>query len=205
MTALHSSDAGVAIAVAEEDVVRARVYRLLARVLARPADGGELERLASLEGDETELGAGISTLARLAARMSPDEISREYHDLFIGLGRGELVPYGSYYLTGFLHEKPLARLRGAMGELGIARDPAVKEPEDHVAALMDMMAGLILGEFGEPAGLDVQRAFYRDHVGNWAGHFYRDLEGARVAVFHAPVGRIGRVFMEIEDAAFAMD
>jgi TorA maturation chaperone TorD len=204
MAAVGSIASGEAYAIAEEDIVRAQLYRLLARVLARPADADDIALVAGMSGDETELGRQLAVLAEIARRISPDDIPHEYHDLFIGLGRGELVPYGSYYLTGFLHEKPLARLRQEMDMLGIERDPSIKEPEDHIAALMDMMAGLILGEFGEPADLDDQRRFFAGHIGPWAKHFFRDLEGARSSVFYGAVGGVGRVFMDIEEVAFSM-
>ena len=86
------------------------------------------------------------------------QVNREFHDLFIGLGRGELLPYASYYLTGFLHEKPLAKLRGDMIDLGIERAEGVAEPEDNIASLMEMMAGLIRGEFGAVPSANVTLA-----------------------------------------------
>jgi TorA maturation chaperone TorD len=193
------------MALAEEDFARAQLYRLLARLLARPASAEDLSLLAGMNGDETDLGRQVAALASIAERVRPEDIPHEYHDLFIGLGRGELVPFGSYYLTGFLHEKPLARLRQEMAALGIERDPDVKEPEDHIAALMDMMAGLILGEFGEPASLETQRRFFHGQIGSWAKHFFRDLEGARSSILYSAVGGVGRVFMDIEEVAFSME
>lgn len=192
-------------ALAEEDLTRAYLYRLLGHLLARPVAAEDLAVIAAMKGDETQLGRQLAVLANVARQAQPDEIPHEYHDLFIGLGRGELVPFGSYYLTGFLHEKPLARLRDEMAALGIERDPSVREPEDHVAALMDMMAGLILGDFGEPAPVEAQRRFFREHIATWAKHLFRDLEGARSSVFYAAVGGVGRVFMDIEEVAFSMD
>ncbi|MGE0613108.1 MAG: molecular chaperone, partial [Hyphomicrobiales bacterium] len=133
-----------------------------------------------------------------------DQVRREYHDLFIGEGRGELLPYGSYYLTGFLNEKPLARLRNDMAALGIARDPSVREPEDHIAALLDMMAGLITGEFGDPASVAEQKRFFETHLSSWVDHFFADLEGAKSSVLYAALGTVGRRFIEIEETAFSM-
>ncbi|WP_265518323.1 TorD/DmsD family molecular chaperone [Nitratireductor luteus] len=184
--------------------LRADLYRLLARILSAPPDFQLLQTLSELSGDDTELGRAIGELSATAGAMSADEASEEYHDLFIGVGRGELVPYASYYLTGFLHEKPLARLRNDMVPLGIGRSPEAAEPEDHAGALMDMMAGLIDGAFGEPQPLAVQKEFFDKHVGSWTPHFYADLETARAARLYRPVGTIGRLFMEIEVAAFEM-
>jgi TorA maturation chaperone TorD len=187
-----------------EERLRAQQYRLLARFLAAPADASLLGMAAAFEGDDTDLGRALGDLADRAGQTTPAAASREYHELFIGIGRGELVPYASYYLTGFLNEKPLAKLRGDMARLGIARADEVKEPEDHIAALCEMLAGLITGAFGAPLGLAEQRAFFNRHLAGWAPVFFEDLEKAQAAWLYAPVGTLGRVFMEIERTAFAM-
>jgi TorA maturation chaperone TorD len=114
------------------------------------------------------------------------------------------VPFASFYLTGFLHEKPLAKLRGAMAELGIAARDDVFEPEDHIAALAEMMAGLITGAFGAPADLPTQQRFFEDHIAGWAGRFFEDLEKAPSADFYKPVGALGRALVGIETQAYAM-
>ncbi len=181
------------------------MYRLLAHFLGRPPEVSELETAARMTGDDTELGQAIQAFAHIAGRTSHAVAVQEYHDLFIGVGRGELLPYGSYYLTGFLHEKPLARLRNDMERLSIERRETVKEPEDHIAALFEMMGGLIAGDFGEPAELSEQRAFFEAHVGSWASHFFKDLEAAKNSVLYVPVGSIGRIFMSIEEMAFTME
>lgn len=187
-----------------EDELRAQLYHFLARFLASPPDNTGLESAAKMDGDDTELGKAFGVFANLASRTDVNKVGQEYQDLFIGVGRGELLPYGSYYLTGFLHEKPLAKLRDDMGRLGIEREPGVKEPEDHIAALMDMMAGLITGQFGAPAPLAEQKQFFDTHIASWASHFFADLEGAKSSVLYAALGTIGRHFMEIEETAFSM-
>ncbi|MCB1378034.1 MAG: molecular chaperone TorD family protein [Alphaproteobacteria bacterium] len=193
------------VLIAEEDALRANLYGLLSVLLSRPADKAALEVARDLNGDSSELGEAFGELAAKAADATPQKVAEEYQLLFIGVGRGELLPYGSYYLTGFLNEKPLGRLRQSMRALGISRDPAVKEPEDHAAALMEMMAGLINGTFGEPASLESQRDFFNAHVGNWMPYFFKDLENAQSADFYRPVGKIGRLFLGIETAAFEME
>jgi TorA maturation chaperone TorD len=187
-----------------EERLRAQQYQLLARFLAASPEAGLLELAAGFEGDDTEFGRALGNLAGRAAAVTPDAASHEYHDLFIGIGRGELIPYASYYLTGFLNEKPLAKLRSDMARLGIARADDVREPEDHIAALCEMMAGLITGAFGAPLELAVQRAFFDQHLAAWAPMFFEDLEKAKSAWLYAPVGTLGRVFMGIERTAFAM-
>ena len=188
----------------DEEALRAGQYRLLSRLLAAPPDQKLLDLVAGLRGDDTPFGQTLTALAGCAAQSTPRQAEDEYFDLFIGIGRGELVPFASYYLTGFLNEKPLAKLRGEMGRLGIARADDVKEPEDHIAALCEMMAGLIDGSFGAPLDLDGQRRFYDSHLAPWAGRFFADLEAARRAMLYMPVGSVGRAFMEIERTAFSL-
>jgi TorA maturation chaperone TorD len=187
-----------------EERLRAHQYQLLARWLAAPPEEELLEVASGFAGDDTEFGRALTELAGRAREAMPAGASREYHELFIGIGRGELVPYGSYYLTGFLNEKPLAKLRSDMARLGIARAETVKEPEDHVAALCEMMAGLITGAFGRPLPLAEQRAFFDRHLASWAPVFFSDLETAKSARLYVPVGTLGRVFMQIEKTAFTM-
>lgn len=187
----------------EIDLVRAQEYMLLAVLLGRAPDRDLLGRLARLRGDASPLGAAHMALADAAAAANADAISREFFALFIGLGRGELLPYASYYLTGFLHERPLARVREDMGRFGIARSPEIPEPEDHIAILCDSMAGIIAGKFAAPDGAD--RRFFDRHLKPWAARFFTDLETAREASFYRAVGTLGRVFLGIEDEAFAFD
>ena len=199
--------AAASLKLAEEDLVRAHWYGLLGAVLRAAPDRARLDRLAALVGDETEFGQGVAALAdaaRAALAAGPETLEREHFDLFIGVGRGELLPYGSYYLAGFLYEKPLARLRADMRRLGIARAQDVHEPEDHIAAVMEMMSGLITGAFGHAADLATQQQFFAAHLGSWAPRFFEDLEAATAAGFYISVGRIGRQFMAIEAEAFEM-
>lgn len=188
----------------ETDQLRVNVYRLLARLLRQPPDAALRAVLTQMTGDDSELGQAISDLANTAATTSLAASRDEYDVLFIGLGRGIMTPFGSYYLTGFMHEKPLARLRDDMRPLGIARNDDVKDPEDHVAALMEMMAGLIDGSFGTVQPASAQQVFFDRHVASWTPHFFKDLDNCPSAGFFKPVGRIGRLFMAIEQGAFEM-
>jgi TorA maturation chaperone TorD len=191
-------------AIAEEDGLRADLYDFLAALLARPADAALLGQIAALRGDDTALGQAVSALARVASVSTPRAVESEFNALFIGLGRGELLPYASYYLTGFLNEKPLASLRRDMAARGMRRAETVYEPEDNIASCMEMMAGLIRGRFGAPGTLDDQKTFFGRHIGPWAGHFFTDLEAAQSSVLYASAGALGRVFMEIEAEGFRM-
>lgn len=188
----------------EEDRLRADLYNFMGLILSAPPDRMLLDQCAGLNGDDSELGQGIATLAKLARLTKPATVESEFNRLFIGLGRGELLPYASYYLTGFLNEKPLALLRQDMAARGLTRADTVFEPEDNIASLMEMMGAMIAGRFGTPATLDQQKTFFSKHIAPWAGHFFSDLEGAKTSVFYAPVGKIGRAFMEVESEAFRL-
>lgn len=190
--------------VSDEDAARAQCYTLLAHLLHAPPPRELLDLVRGLKSDKSELGQALEALATVAQQTSPEKAEREYAALFIGVTRGELLPYASYYLTGFLQEKPLADLRGDMARLGIGRRDDVAEPEDHIAALCEIMAGLITGAFGEAASLEEQRQFFTRHLAPWAPRFFEDLQAAKAAVLYMPVGRIGRLFMTIEAEAFGM-
>ena len=192
------------IPVTEEDRLRADMYNFMGLILSRPADQILLEQSAALSGDDSELGTAINALSNVAALSKPAGVEREFNKLFIGLGRGELLPYASYYLTGFLNEKPLAILRRDMAAQGLVRAASVYEPEDNIASLMEMMGALIIGRFGAPAMLSEQKTFFNRHIGPWAGHFFSDLEAARNSVLYASVGAVGRVFVGIEAEGFRM-
>jgi TorA maturation chaperone TorD len=184
------------------DAARAQEYALLAVLLARAPDAGLLERIARLCGDGTPLGVAHSALAQAANEASADSVAREFFDLFIGVGRGELLPYGSYYLTGFLNERPLARLREDLRALGIERVETQREPEDHAAILCEIMAGLIGGQF--PAQVETQRQIFEKHLAPWIGRFFADMTVADAADFYRHVGTVGHRFIEVEREAFAL-
>lgn len=185
----------------EIDRQRAAEYGLLALLLGKAPDADTLARIATLKGDASDLGMAHIELAAAAAA-GDRAISNEFFNLFIGVGRGEVLPYASYYLTGFLHERPLARVREDLDRLGIARTDAVGEPEDHIAILCEVMAGLAGGSF--EADFAEQARFFERHLRPWAGRMFADLEQSKSAAFYRPVGRVGRIFMELESEAFAL-
>lgn len=188
----------------DEDGLRAHFWGLLASLLAAPPSPKLLADLAAIPGDETGLGRALAALADSARATDGTAVEEEYQALFIGLSRGELVPFASYYLTGFLHEKPLARLRAHMGDLGLAVDDNVSEPEDHMAILAEIMQALITGSLGAPLGLAEQKDFFAAHIQPWAGQFFTDLESSPSARFYRSVGALGRLFLAVEAEAFTM-
>lgn len=182
------------------DTARAHQYTLLATLLSCPPSSALLGEIAELHGGPTPLGRAHAALAEAASKASIADVEREYFDLFVGLGRGELLPYASYYLTGFLNERPLSRLREDLAALGIERAQNNSEPEDHAATLCEIMAGFASGHF--PASPDVQRRFFEKQLAPWMDRLFADMENAVSAKFYREVGALGRLFLEIEAEAF---
>ncbi|MCC5971764.1 MAG: molecular chaperone TorD family protein [Pararhodobacter sp.] len=184
------------------DHMRSEHYRFLSNLLATPPDAATLERIAQLQGDATALGQAYQVLADAARKTSSDSVEREYFELFIGVGRGELLPYGSFYLTGFLNERPLAYLRADLARLGVERAKDRHEPEDHIALLFEVMGAMAAGEIAVQP--DQQAAFFQRHIAPWAGQFFDDLAVAPSAGFYRPLAEIGRLIVDIEARAFAL-
>jgi TorA maturation chaperone TorD len=199
---LFGGPASMASDIDETDSARSQEYALLAALLARAPDADFVSRLAGLRGDATPLGLAHMALGEAASEADAGRVEREYFDLFIGVGRGEVLPYASYYLTGFLHDRPLARLRDDLQHLGIERAEGNAEPEDHAAILCEIMAGITGGRFAAPE--DTDRQMFEKHLAPWIGRFFADLERAEHADFYRRVGALGRLFMQVEMEAFAL-
>jgi TorA maturation chaperone TorD/DNA-binding transcriptional regulator YdaS (Cro superfamily) len=185
----------------ELDRLRAAEYGLLALLLFKAPTADVLERVAELSGDGSPLGMTHRKLAQAARDVSAEAAGREFFNLFIGVGRSELLPYASYYMTGFLHERPLAHVRAAFVDLGIMRQDKSHEPEDHIALLLDVMSNLAVRSIGE--GYESEKAFFSAHLQPWAARFFADLESMQKYPFYAAVGAVGRLFMEIEEEGFS--
>jgi TorA maturation chaperone TorD len=178
---------------------RADEYALLGLLLWRAPGDELLRRLANLKGDATLMGMAHLRLGIAASAATTRENESEFFRLFVGLGRGELLPYASYYLTGFLHERPLAKVRADLAELGVERIERVHEPEDHIAMVCEVMSGMISGQFASEK-ID-EKAFFDRHLKPWASRFFADLELVSSTEFYKAVGALGRTFMEIEAEA----
>jgi len=182
----------------QEQLYRASAYGILAALLRKVPTSEVLEHVANFSEvavDEDEMLLSMSTLGLAAKSSELSAIDDEYHDLFIGLGRGELVPYGSWYLTGYLMEKPLSLLRDDLKLLGFERDESVVEPEDHVAALCEVMSLLISDA---DVSVEIQTIFFEKHISPWMDRFFNDLSEAESAVFYRAVGRFGSAFLNLE-------
>ena len=202
---MSSSTAKTIDIVDSEEQLRADMYSFLASLLRAEPSEDLVKQLTNLDSDDSPIGKSIKTLSKLASSLDLPTIRDEYVKIFIGVGRGEILPFASYYLTGFLKDKPLAKLRNDMKEIGIELAENVKEPEDHIASLFDMMSGLILGKFNKKFSIGEQKDFFNKHLNPWVDLLMRDIESSKIAVFYSPVGTIGREFIEIERSSFSMD
>ena len=179
---------------------RSDTYRILARLFRAAPDRELLRGLAgsSSEVGGSKLGAAWRELSEASRQADPVLLDREFHALFIGLGRGEVLPYASWYLSGFLLDKPLARLRTDLKALGIERAENVTESEDHFAAICETMALLVETDGGiDYAG---QKRFYDQHLQPWVSRFLDDVRAARNARFYRHVADLGQRFFEFEES-----
>ncbi|MFT5224663.1 MAG: TorA maturation chaperone TorD [Polaribacter sp.] len=188
-----------------EQQYRSSTYSLLAALLRASPDQDLLDILSELVSDNDDreddsLLLSMTALSLSAKMISAHSIEDEYHQLFIGLGKGEVVPYGSWYLTGFLMEKPLSDLRDDLTILGYERSDDICEPEDHAAALCEVFSFLI----SDGNNIDQQYQFYKAHMAPWIGRFFDDLSDAKSAVFYKSVGRFGGAFIAFESEYFSM-
>lgn len=199
---MTTMDAALTTAPDEDDRLRAGTWALLAALLRRPPTAELLAQLAAIDtppaGEGGALAAAWQALQTAAAAADPVALEREYHALFIGIGRGELLPFASWYLTGFLMEKPLGELRADLARLGFERQPGVCEPEDHIAALAEVL-GLLIGE-----GSAAAAGFFAHHIEPWAGRLFADLQTAESARFYRAAGRFAEAFLAFERQYGAM-
>jgi TorA maturation chaperone TorD len=191
-----------------EDSARADHYALLARLFFAAPDDGLLAALAETgrgygQG-EGPLANAWAALGETAAGCDARVAQAEFDALFVGIGRPEVMPYGSFYLAGFLMEEPLANLREDLAALGLGRRAGVAETEDHFAALAEVMRHLVLTG-PDAIGLERQRRFFVRHLQPWYARLAETLAAAPQACLYARVGALALAFLDIEREAFAMD
>lgn len=195
---------------AAEDLARASLYALLARLLHDAPDAALLQAIASADeivasAAGTPLASAWQGLQAASTVTEAEAVAEEYAQLFIGLGQGEVMPYLSWHLTGFLMEEPLARLRDDLAELGLTRAAGVGEPEDHMAALCEVMCLLVAGDADSAAQpVAQQRIFFQRHLRPWYAKFAAQCEAAASANYYRAVARLLRAYMDVEAQAFDM-
>jgi TorA maturation chaperone TorD len=192
----------------DEETARAEIYGLLAQLYYAPPP---LQLLASLRVAVTEApaqGAFLEEpwrqLVGISREMGDAAIAQEYDALFGGIGKPELYLFGSHYLTGYLNEKPVVRLRTALAELGLARDEAMSETEDHFAYLCEVMRYLIAGDDVAVANLTRQGEFFSAFVQPWATAMCDAIAAHPKAHFYAALARFTRAFLDVEAQGFDM-
>lgn len=191
-----------------EDSARADVYAALSNLFYQPPSKELLQTIAANEtlcNDDSDSDFCRAWRALQYAAVSTDvaAIRDEYDAAFIGTGRQAVMLYGSFYLTGFLHEKPLAQLREELTQMGLARSGSSHETEDHISALCDVMRLLIVGEHDlPPAALAAQRDFFLRHIHSWQTQLCDAVDGASQTVFYKCVAQFARAFFAIEYESF---
>lgn len=184
------------------DQARSEQYRFLSALLIAAPTADRLQGIAALRADQSALGQAFTALAGAARDTDEKTVAREFFELFVGVGRGELLPYASFYQTGFLNERPLADLRGDLTALGVARAAGRYEPEDHIALLFEVMADMAGGVIAVTP--EREAAFFARHIAPWAAQFFDDLTIAPSARFYQKLAEIGRLLVDIEARAFQL-
>jgi len=192
----------------DEETARAEVYGLLAALYYAPPSP---ELLAQLRVAVTEAPAAGGFLEEpwrqfvgTVRELGDDQVANEYDALFGGVGKPEVYLFGSYYLSGFLNEKPLAALRGDLAALGLARDETMPETEDHFACVCEVMRYLIAGDDVEIANLTRQQKFFSAHVQPWATQMCEAITAHPKARFYAALAGFTAAFVSVETQGFDM-
>ena len=184
-----------------EDLARADYYAVLSRLFFSPPDQAFLATLAAA-GDAAQQGAlpaAWNALCAAAAATTADAAQDEYAALFVAIGKPPVVLYASWHLTGFMMEKPLAKLREDLAELGLARSGAILEPEDHFAALMDSMRHLVLDKtLSDAQRLALQQRFFSSHISTWYENLCNAIDEQPEARLYRRVAGFIRIFFEVE-------
>lgn len=192
----------------DEELARSELYGLLALLYYAPPSEDLLEQLRAAVTEAPSAGAVLEeswrSVVGLAREMSLEEIQNEYNLLFGGIGKPEIYLYGSHYLSGFLNEKPLARLRTHLAQLGLARDDGMSETEDHLAYLCEVMRYLIAGDEAAATTLVQQKDFFTTQVQTWVSQLCEAIQAHPRARFYAALAVLTRSFAEVEALGFEM-
>jgi len=192
----------------DEETARAEVYGLLAALYYAPPSAELMSQLRVAVTEAPAAGAFLEESWRgvvaAARELSDVQVLTEFDELFGGVGKPEVMLFGSHYLSGFLNEKPLAQLRSDLAELGLARDESMPETEDHVAYICEVMRYLIAGDDVAVANLTRQRAFFAAHVQTWVPQLCEALAAHPKARFYAALAEFTKAFIGVEAQGFDM-
>jgi TorA maturation chaperone TorD len=185
---------------APEEAARANFYALLARLFYAPPDAALLKAIAG-ETVAGDLAASWGELATAAASADPEAVREEYETAFIGTGKAPVTLYSTAYTIRYSNETPLAKLRGELAELGLARRAEAREPEDHIAALCDTMRHLVAEQKRD---LEEQRRFFNRWITPAVEPLCAAIDHAPSTSFYKLVGRFAKAFLTLEQAGFEM-
>lgn len=180
--------------------IRTDSYVLLAALLTDAPSENVIELVQNLGWDEDlseRMNQALEAVTHAGTMCSLDAIAEEYHRIFVGLGHGELLPYGSWYLEKMIQSTPLAAIRNDLARLGIVRQMDSFEPEDHAGVLCEIMA--LLSYPGNEISDHEQAAFFNKHLSTWIPHFFVDLQAVKKSQFYRAVGEFGWCFIEGEN------
>ncbi|MGH8809901.1 MAG: TorD/DmsD family molecular chaperone [Noviherbaspirillum sp.] len=192
-----------------EEIARADLYGVLEILFYEPPSQALLDTIAKSVDDAAAEGDGVlqqtwKSLADACGKTDANRVRDEYESLFVGVGKPEVMLYGSWYLSGFMMEKPLAALRDELAQLGLQRDARMPESEDHIAALCEVMRYLIASNDPLHANLETQRRFFAEHLQPWANAMCDAIAGHPQAHFYRSVAQLAKTFFEVEMQAFDM-
>ena len=197
--------------IGDEDQQRADLYGVLATLFAGPPNNDLLMALAAqvepakeqkAGQGETALELAWRELCQSAQMMNASAAKQEYESCFMSVGKPPVFLYISYYASGFLHEKPLARIRQDLNELGISRKEGVSETEDHISSLCEVMRYLIMVEDLQAGDMAIQRRFFQEHLAAWFEPLADAIVAFPSAHFYGRVGELLRAFLSVERLSF---
>lgn len=202
------TSAGLMGSAMDEEAARAELYGLLALLYYAPPAAKTIAELMVAVTEAPARGAYLEepwrVLVGQARSLSQLDIQSEYNTLFGGVGKPQVYLYGSHFLSGFLNEKPLAKLRTDLADLGLERDDSMAETEDHIAYLCEVMRFLIAGDDVTVSNLTRQHDFFAAHLLPWVGRMCDDIEKHPQARFYASLAALTRAFLAIEAQSFDM-
>jgi len=190
----------------DEETARAEIYGLLAQLFYQVPSSDLLAQLRVAVTDAPVEGGFLEEPWRqvvAAARACSDlQIADEFNSLFGGVGKPEIYLFASHYISGFLNDKPVARLREDLDALGLERDESMSETEDHFACLCEVMRYLIAGDDVRVANLTQQREFFAKHLQPWASDMADVISRHPKAQFYGRLADFTQAFLGIETQGF---
>jgi len=194
-------------ALSDEDQARVELYALLARLFYAGPDRALLDSLARHENlfdaGDAPLGQAWRALARSARDADPEALRLEYDSIFVGVGKAQVTPYCSHYLTPTGRERIVVALRDELRTLGLARAGDSHEPEDHIAVLCEVMRHLVSLGSDDPA-IGGQKQFFMRYISRAYIQLTDEILSAAATRFYTDVARVMRVFFDIESQSFEM-